>query len=153
MDKGVVAEGAGPGPSSLLRWSGAALVAGGLLLVVATVLHPSVETATSILETEKRLVASHVLFTSSFLAVLLGLPGLYVIHSVRMGRLGFVGFLGSFAGCALIAVTGNFGFLAPVLAAQAPDTLDTLTSTRQSSPSTRWPPSPSWSASSCSAAR
>jgi hypothetical protein len=33
-----------------------------------------------------------------------------------MGRLGLVGFLTAFAGTYLIAVTGNFGFLAPVLA-------------------------------------
>jgi hypothetical protein len=53
-----------------------ALVAGGMLMVVATALHPSRETTVTILETEPRLVAAHVFFTSSYLLILLGLPGL-----------------------------------------------------------------------------
>ena len=69
---------------------------------------------------EVRLVAAHVLYTLSSLLVLLGLPGLYVAQRGRMGRLGFAGFLGAFFGTYLIAVSGNFGFLAPVLAKEAP---------------------------------
>jgi hypothetical protein len=42
------------------------------------------------------------------------------------GRLGLVGFLAAFSGTYLIAVTGNFGFLAPVLAKQSPAVLDAL---------------------------
>jgi hypothetical protein len=110
----------------LLRWSGLALVAGGLLMAVATALHPSRETTATILEAEVRLVAAHVLFTLSYLLVLLGLPGLYGAESVRMGRLGLVGFLLAFMGTMLIAVSGNFGFLAPVLAAEAPRTIDAI---------------------------
>jgi hypothetical protein len=41
-----------------------------------------------------------------------------------MGRLGLVGLLTAFSGTYLIAVTGNFGFLAPVLAKQSPAVLD-----------------------------
>ena len=52
------------------------LVSGGLLMAAATALHPSLETATTILESEVRLVAAHVLHTLSFLLVLLGLPAL-----------------------------------------------------------------------------
>ena len=37
------------------------------------------------------------------------------------------GFLTAFAGTYLIAVTGNFGFLAPVLAKQSPAVLDSIT--------------------------
>ena len=118
--------GAGPAASKLLRGCGAALVAGGVMLVVATLLHPSVESTSSILEAEKRLVAAHILFTSGFIAVLLGLPGLYARQSVRMGRLGAAGFLASIVGTALLAVTGNFGFLAPVLAAQSPESIDAI---------------------------
>jgi hypothetical protein len=40
-----------------------------------------------------------------------------------MGRLGLVGLLTAFSGTYLIAVTGNFGFLAPVLAKQSPAVL------------------------------
>jgi hypothetical protein len=112
--------------TALLRWSGLALVAGGLLLAVATALHPSRETPATILQAEVRLVAAHVLFTLSSLLILLGLPGLYGAHSVRMGRLGLVGFLLSFLGTMLIAVSGDFGFIAPVLAAESPATIDAI---------------------------
>lgn len=108
----------------LLRWSGLALVAGGVLLAVATPLHPSRETATTIIASEVRLVASHILSTLSSLLILLGLPGLYATHRGGMGRLGLAGFLGAWSGTYLIAVSGNFGFLAPVLAKEAPTVID-----------------------------
>jgi hypothetical protein len=126
MNEGVVLQRRGPSLTALLRWSGLVLVAGGLLLVVATALHPSQETTATILQAEVRLVAAHVLFTLSSVLVLLGLPGLYGAESVRMGRLGLVGFLLSFLGTMLIAVSGNVGFLAPVLAAESPATIDAI---------------------------
>jgi hypothetical protein len=126
MNEGVVLHRRGPSLAALRRWSGLALVAGGLLLAVATALHPSRETPATILQAEVRLVAAHVLFTLSSLLVLLGLPGLYGAESVRMGRLGLVGFLLAFMGTTLIAVSGNFGFLAPVLAAESPATIDAI---------------------------
>jgi hypothetical protein len=126
MNEGVVLQRRGPSLTALLRWSGLALVAGGLLLVVATALHPSRETPATILQAEVRLVAAHVLFTLSSLLVLLGLPGLYGAESVRMGRLGLTGFLLAFTGTTLIAVSGNFGFIAPVLAAESPATINAI---------------------------
>jgi hypothetical protein len=126
MEEGVVLEHKGPSLAALLRWSGLALVAGGLLLAVATALHPNRETTATILQAEVRLVAAHVLFTLSSLLVLLGLPGLYGAESVRMGRLGLAGFLLAFMGTTLIAVSGNFGFIAPVLAAESPATIDAI---------------------------
>jgi hypothetical protein len=126
VEQGVVLQHRGPSSAALLRWSGLALVVGGLLVVVATALHPSRETPATILDAEIRLVAAHALFTVSYLLVLLGLPGLYGAHAVRMGRLGLVGFLAAFTGTMLIAVSGNFGFLAPVLAAQSPHTIDAI---------------------------
>jgi hypothetical protein len=95
---------------------GIALVAGVVLMVVATLLHPSHETATTIVASESRLVAAHVVYPLAWLLVLLGLPGLHAAQRGGMGRLGLVGFLAAFSGTDLIAVTGNFGFLAPVLA-------------------------------------
>jgi hypothetical protein len=86
-----------------------ALVAGGVLMVVATLLHPTRETATTIIASEQRLVAAHVVYTLAWLLVLLGLPGLYAAQRGGMGRLGLVGFLTAFSGTYLIAVTGNFG--------------------------------------------
>jgi hypothetical protein len=126
MNEGFVLEHRGPSLATLWRWSGLGLVAGGLLLAVATALHPSRETTATILQAEVRLVAAHVLFTLSSLLVLLGLPGLYGAESVRMGRLGLTGFLLAFTGTTLIAVSGNFGFIAPVLAAESPATIDAI---------------------------
>lgn len=126
MNEGVVLQRSGPSLATLVRWSGLALVAGGLLLAVATALHPSRETTATILQAEVRLVAAHVLFTLSYLLVLLGLPGLYGTQSEKMGRLGLVGFLAAFTGTMLVAVSGNFGFLAPVLATESPATIDAI---------------------------
>jgi hypothetical protein len=126
VEEDVVLKRSGPSLAVLLRWSGLALVAGALLMAVATALHPSRETPATILAAEGRLVAAHVLFTLSYLLVLLGLPGLYGAASVSMGRLGLVGFLLAFLGTMLIAVSGSFGFLAPVLAAESPETIDAI---------------------------
>ena len=126
MNEGVVLQRRGPSLAALVRWSGLALVTGGLLLALASALHPSRETTATILQAEVRLVAAHVLFTLSSLLVLLGLPGLYGAKSVRMGRLGLAGFLLAFTGTTLIAVSGNFGFIAPVLAAESPETIDAI---------------------------
>ena len=52
----------------LLRWCGIALIAGGVLMVVATLLHPSRETATTIIASESRLVAAHVVYTLRLVA-------------------------------------------------------------------------------------
>ncbi len=120
-----MAEESGPAVR-LLRWCGMALVAAGVLMVVATLLHPSRETATTIIASEVGLVAAHFVYTLAWLLVLLGLPGLYVSHRGGMGRLGLIGFLTAFAGTYLIAVTGNFGFFAPVLAKEAPAVLDAI---------------------------
>jgi hypothetical protein len=126
VEQAIVLKRRGPSLPALLRGSGLALVAGGLLMAVATALHPSRETPATIVEAEVRLVAAHVLFTLSSLLVLLGLPGLYGAAAVRMGRLGLFGFLAAFAGTMLIAVSGNFGFLAPVLATESPQTIDAI---------------------------
>ena len=78
--------------AALLRWT-LALVAGGVLIAVATAPHPSRETTATVLEAEVRPVAAQVPFTVSYLLVLLGLPGLYgSIRSGWMGRLGLAGF-------------------------------------------------------------
>jgi hypothetical protein len=114
------------GSVPLARWSGLALVAGGVLLAVATPLHPSRETAATIIASEVRLVASHVLSTLSSALVLLGLPGLYLAHRSGMGRLGLAGFLGAWSGTYLLAVSGNFGFLAPVLAKESPAVINSI---------------------------
>ena len=69
----VMAEDA-PWSSRLFSWCGVALIAAAVLMVVATLLHPSRETATTIVASEPRLVAAHVAYTVAWLLVLLGLP-------------------------------------------------------------------------------
>jgi hypothetical protein len=110
----------------LFRWCGMALVVASPLIVIATLLHPSRETAATIIASEARLIAAHALFTLYCLLILLGLPGLYAAQRGGMGRLGLAGFLTAFTGTYLIPVTGYFGFLAPVLARQSPDVLDAI---------------------------
>ena len=110
----------------LSRWSGIACILAGLLIALATVVHPSRETLEIILEQELRLVAGHWLGTFFCGFLLLGLPGLYAAQSERAGRLGLVSFLMLFFGTLFIAVSHNYGFIAPVLAAQAPAMLDAI---------------------------
>jgi hypothetical protein len=112
--------------ANLVRWCGMALMAAGVLLVVATLLHPSRETATTIIASEPRLVAAHIVYTLAWLVLLFGLPGLYAAQGGGMGRLGLAGILTAFTGTYLIAVTGNFGFFAPVVARQSPAVLDSI---------------------------
>jgi MFS family permease len=97
-----------------------------LLIALATLVHPSRETPEIILEQELRLVAAHWLSTFFFGFLLLGLPGLYAAQSERAGRLGLVSFLMVFFGTLFFAVSNNYGFIAPVLAAQAPAMLDAI---------------------------
>ncbi len=110
----------------LSQLSGIACILAGLLLALATLIHPSRETPEIILAQELRLVAAHWLFTFSCGFLLLGLPGLYVAQSERAGRLGLVSFLILFFGTLFFAVSNNYGFIAPVLAAQAPAMLDAI---------------------------
>src|SRR6187200_3263141 len=46
-----------------------ALIVAGVLMVVATLLHPSRKTATTIVATELRLVAAHVVYTLAWLVI------------------------------------------------------------------------------------
>ena len=86
-------------------------------MVVATLLHPSRETATTIVASEPRLVAAHVVYTLTWFA---GAPrpsrALCGGTTRRDGTARAGGLLTAFSATYLIAVTGNFGFLAPVLA-------------------------------------
>jgi hypothetical protein len=111
---------------NLSRWSGIACILAGLLMVLTTLVHPSRETPEIMLEQELRLVAAHWLGTFFCGFLLLGLPGLYAAQSERAGRLGLVSFLMVFFGTLFFAVSNNYGFIAPVLAAQAPAMLDAI---------------------------
>jgi hypothetical protein len=97
MAGAVTAEAAGP-LVRFLRWCGMALVVASPLIVIATLLHPSRETAGTIIASEAGLIAAHALYTLAWLLVLLGLPGLYASQRGSMGRLGSAGFLVAFSG-------------------------------------------------------
>ena len=109
---------------NLSRWSGIACILAGLLIVFTTLVHPSRETPEIILAQELRLVTAHWLSTFFCGFLLLGLPGLYAAQSERAGRFGLVSFLWLFFGMLFLAVSNYGGFIAPVLAAQAPAMLD-----------------------------
>ena len=111
---------------NLSRWSGVACILAGLLIALTTLVHPSRETPEIILEQELRLVTAHWLGTFFGGFLLLGLPGLYAAQSERAGRLGLVSFLMLFFGILFGTVSHNYGFIAPVLAAQAPAMLDSI---------------------------
>ena len=110
----------------LSRWSGIACILAGMLIALTTLIHPSRETPEIILEQELRLVTAHWLGTFFGGFLLLGLPGLNAAQSERSARLGLVSFLMLFFGMLFGAVSGNYGFIAPVLAAQAPAMLDAI---------------------------
>jgi hypothetical protein len=111
---------------NLSRWSGIACILAGVLLALATLVHPSRETPRIILEQELPLIVAHWLYTFFCGFFLLGLPGLYSAQSERAGRLGLVSFLMLFFGTLFFAVANDYGFIAPVLAAQAPAMLDAI---------------------------
>src|SRR5712691_8981250 len=112
--------------SNLSRWSGAAGIVAGVLLVLATAIHPSKETPAVILEQELRLIAGHWLYTFFHGFFLLGLVGLYTAQAERAGRLGLVSFLMVFFGELFFVESNDYDFIAPVLAAGAPAMLDAI---------------------------
>jgi len=73
-----------------------------------------------------RLVGSHAVYVVSYVLALLGLPAHYSAESQRMGKLGLIGFLMALTGTTLLAISSMFGFIAPVLAGEAPETLDAI---------------------------
>ena len=110
----------------LFRWSGLALLITGVLTPLAQIIHPAEESPHTILTQTWRLVTGHILMTAAILLGMLGLVGLYVYQAERSGKLGLTGFTLAFSGNLLLAVSGNYGYIAPVLAARAPDLLNAV---------------------------
>jgi hypothetical protein len=98
----------------------------GLCVALATLIHPSQETPAAILSQEGRLIAGHWLFTFFCGFLLLGLPGVYAAQAERAGRLGLASGLLLFFGTLFFAVSNDYGFVAPPLAAQAPAMLEAI---------------------------
>lgn len=112
--------------TNMLRWSGMSLILAGVMLTLATIIHPSSETVSNILAQEGRLITGHWLYLFYSVFLLLGLPGFYAVHARKLGRTGLVGFLLAFFGTLIYAVSSDYGFNAPVLARLAPETLNAI---------------------------
>lgn len=108
-------------PHTLVRWSGAALVLGGICLALFMVVHPYGEIAGAHAAHSIRWVPAHSLHFAGALLVLLGLPGLYARQMRETGRLGLVAALLATAGTAMFVGTGMItAFIWPVIAESAP---------------------------------
>ena len=104
-----------------IRWSGASLMLGGLLVAVHYFTHPAGETANYAFE--PLWVSSHVIGAAAFLLIALGLTGFYARQARQMGWLGLVAVVLTFAGAALTAGALIFtsAVLVPFLAARGLD--------------------------------
>ena len=111
---------------NMIRWSGIFLILAGLCVALGTIIHPSKETPQIILAQETRLITGHWFITFYCAFLMLGLPGAYASRSKQLGRLGLAGFLLLFFGTLFYAVSSDYGFIAPVLARLAPQTLDAI---------------------------
>src|SRR5213592_3570886 len=76
--------------SNLIRWSGPALMIGGILGIVGLVIHPLSETASDV--ASSRWVPAHLLGFVSTIPLMFGLIGLYARQAEETGRLGLLGF-------------------------------------------------------------
>ncbi len=122
--------------SDLIRWSGAALMLGGIFVAVNGVTHPLGET--SPYYSNSLWVPSHLIGYAGLVLILFGLMGLYARHAEKAGRLGLLGFILVFVGGVTFA-GGIFWIeviLGPPLAVNAPALLDSF----KTSPSTLLPP-------------
>src|SRR6266702_1348173 len=84
-----------------IRWSGASLMLGGILLAVHSFTHPGGETARYTFD--PLWVPSHVIGAVAYLLIPLGLIGLCARQSEKMGLLGLLGFVLTFVGGTLSA--------------------------------------------------
>lgn len=72
--------------SDLARWSGVALMLGGILVAVSGAIHPLGET--SVYYSSSLWLPSHLMGYFGLILSLLGLIGLYARHAEKVGRLG-----------------------------------------------------------------
>jgi hypothetical protein len=111
--------------SNLIRWSGLANVAGGVLLVVSDFLElPLLGYSLGEAATTDTYALVNMMVLIGTVLLLMGLVGLYVGQSQAAGLLGLVGFLMSFMGNALVAgAVWQATFVVPVLAQAVPEFL------------------------------
>lgn len=116
--------------SRLLRWTGLAAIAGGLLYVVSGVAVIALGLGAANLPDVAGTggwVFWRTVYLAGYVLILLGLVGLYVRQSEAAGTLGLIGFLLAFIGQALVIPDAWISaFLAPELAKQAPALLEAM---------------------------
>lgn len=112
--------------SNLIRWSGLAAVAGGVLIVISdvlnAVLYPSEPGSEAMLTSTWFIV--QMLGLVALVLITLGLVGMYATQVQQTGTLGLLAFVITFTG--MLMVFGLFWsepFLGPVVAKEAPDLL------------------------------
>jgi len=117
-----------------IRWSGASLMLGGILLAVHGFTHPPGETAPYALD--PLWVPSHVIGAVAYLLIPLGLMGFYARQSRQMGWLGLLAVVLTFVGSTLSAGASIFfsATLGPFLAARGLDWADAPSGALYASP-------------------
>ena len=114
-------------PSNLIRWSGLAALAGGLLFVIGDLLGLASIGEESFAETAATgtFILQQLIFLLGTVLILFGLFGLYASQSEATGTLGLVGFLVAFLGTALtVGAKWAQTFIAPIVAERAPELLE-----------------------------
>ena len=108
--------------SSLIRWSGLALVLAGVSLAAFMLIHPFGAVAGADVAARFTWIPSHTFHFLGALFALFGLVGLHLRQLQVTGKLGSIGFVIAFIGTAMFVGTGMItAFLWPVIATSAPD--------------------------------
>ena len=108
-------------PETLVRWSGASLIGGGLCFALFMLVHPYGEIAGAHAAHSVRWVPAHSLHFVGALLTLLGLPALYARQMRQTGVLGLIGTALAIAGTAMYVGTGMItAFIWPVIAQTTP---------------------------------
>ena len=112
-------------PRDLIRWSGAACIAGGLFIAAFVLVHPWDQLVGSAAARTAQWRTAHTFHFIGALFALLGVVGIYAQVRDRVTTLGAVGFVVSFIGNALFLGTGMItAFIWPMLAMHAPATVE-----------------------------
>jgi hypothetical protein len=115
----------------LIRWSGVAAIAGGIILAITAIITGLAEMSTPVEEALSVTARTNVwqitmpLMLAAMILVLLGLAGLYGRQAEQAGSFGLVAFVFAFVGTALaVGLMWVFAFVVPTLAEAAPAVLD-----------------------------